>query len=173
FHLDHTVPLDVQGANYAYYEPRCAHGSSLSHSVHALVATRLGLYDEAYQYFWRTATIDLLSTSKAVVGGTFIGGIHTAACGGAYQVAVFGFGGLDADDGVFVIDPRLPPEWEALEFGAELRGQRVRVRATHESVTITADTDNVRPTPVRCRGDALVELAPGEVLVRHGDHVPW
>lgn len=173
FHLDHTVPLDVQGANYAYYEPRCAHGSSLSHSVHALVATRLGLLDEAYRYFWQTATIDLLSTAKAVVGGTFIGGIHTAACGGAYQAAVFGFGGLDADDGVLVVDPRLPPQWDALEFSVELRDQRATVRAEPHVVTVTAAADNTGVVRVRCRSDALAELAPGETLVRAGDHAPW
>ncbi|MEX2627155.1 MAG: glycosyl hydrolase family 65 protein [Ilumatobacteraceae bacterium] len=173
FHLDHTFPLEVQGANYTYYEPRCAHGSSLSHSVHALVATRLGLLDEAYSYFWRTATIDLLSSAKAVVGGTFIGGIHTAACGGAYQAAVFGFGGLDALEGVLVVDPRLPEHWTALEFDVTLRDQRARVRAEQHRVTVTAHADNDRPLHVQCRGETEVELPPGETLVRHGDHEAW
>jgi 1,2-alpha-glucosylglycerol phosphorylase len=173
FHLDHTFPLDIQGANYTYYEPRCAHGSSLSHSVHALVATRLGLLEEAYRYFWQTATIDLLSSSKAVVGGTFIGGIHTAACGGAYQAAVFGFGGLDALEGALVLNPRLPPQWEALEFTVTLRRQRADVRAEHHQVTITADPGNTAAIPVQCRDDAVVQLEPGRSLVRPGDHHPW
>ncbi len=173
FHLDHTFPLEVQGANYAYYEPRCAHGSSLSHSVHALVATRLGLLDEAYRYFWQTATIDLLSTSKAVVGGTFIGGIHTAACGGAYQAAVFGFGGLDALEGVLVLDPRLPEHWDALEFEVTLREQRATVRAERHRVFVTAHPDNTAPMRIQCRDDAEVELPPGRTLTREGDHQPW
>lgn len=173
FHLDHTFPLEIQGANYTYYEPRCAHGSSLSHSVHALVATRLGLLDEAFRYFWQTATIDLLSTSKAVVGGTFIGGIHTAACGGAYQAAVFGFGGLDALEGTLVLNPRLPAEWEALEFEVELRRQRASVRAEQHQVIITAHPDNTAPIPVQCRDDAVVQLEPGRRLARVGDHEPW
>ncbi|TVR26793.1 MAG: glycoside hydrolase family 65 protein [Ilumatobacter sp.] len=173
FHLDHTLPLEIQGANYSYYEPRCAHGSSLSHSVHALVATRLGLLDEAYRYFWQTATIDLLSTSKAVVGGTFIGGIHTAACGGAYQAAVFGFGGLDALEGTLVLNPRLPPEWEALEFEVVLRRQRASVRAEQHQLTVTAGHGNTAAIPVQCRDDAVVQLEPGRSLVRPGDHHPW
>ena len=173
FHLDHTLPLEIQGANYSYYEPRCAHGSSLSHSVHALVATRLGLLDEAYRYFWQTATIDLLSTSKAVVGGTFIGGIHTAACGGAYQAAVFGFGGLDALEGTLVLNPRLPPEWEALEFEVVLRRQRASVRAEQHRVIVTAHPDNTESIPVKCRDAALARLEPGASIIREGDHEPW
>ena len=173
FHLDHTLPLEIQGANYSYYEPRCAHGSSLSHSVHALVATRLGLLDEAYRYFWQTATIDLLSTSKAVVGGTFIGGIHTAACGGAYQAAVFGFGGLDALEGTLVLNPRLPPEWEALEFEVVLRRQRASVRAEQHRVIVIAHPDNTESIPVKCRDAALARLEPGASIIREGDHEPW
>lgn len=167
FHLDHTFPVEVQRANYDFYEPRCAHGSSLSHSVHALVAARLGELDEAYRYFWRTATIDLLSTSKAVVGGTFIGGIHTAACGGAYQVAAFGFGGLDALEGVLHLAPRLPARWDALEFSAVLRGQLVRIRATHEQVSITADPDNTAPVPIRVHDGPEHQIRPAEVLTVH------
>ena len=29
-----------------------------------------------------------MNTGKAVSGGTFIGGIHTAACGAAWQICV-------------------------------------------------------------------------------------
>src|SRR6185436_10252391 len=33
---------DVHAANYRYYEPRTGHGSSLSPSIYALIAARLG-----------------------------------------------------------------------------------------------------------------------------------
>src|SRR5262249_5445633 len=40
------LPKEFRGAmaekNFRYYEPRCAHGSSLSSGFHALVAARLG-----------------------------------------------------------------------------------------------------------------------------------
>ena len=37
-------PPGVREVNFRYYEPRCAHGSSLSPSIHALIAARLGDY---------------------------------------------------------------------------------------------------------------------------------
>src|SRR5690606_4154064 len=45
---------EVRRANFHYYAPRCAHGSSLSPSIHALVAARLGEVEPALRY-WRQA----------------------------------------------------------------------------------------------------------------------
>ncbi len=36
--------------NYEYYEPRCIHESSLSPSVHSILATQLGKAEEAYDF---------------------------------------------------------------------------------------------------------------------------
>jgi kojibiose phosphorylase len=52
------VPPEVRRASFLYYEPRTAHGSSLSPGTHALVAARLGLLDVAERYLEQTAAID-------------------------------------------------------------------------------------------------------------------
>ncbi len=165
FGVDPSFPLDVQRANYDYYEPRCAHGSSLSHSVHATVACRLADLDPAYleqahDYFMRTATIDLTDVSHGTVGGTFIGGMHTAANAGAYQTAVLGFGGVDVVDDRLVIDPRLPAAWEGLAFSLEFRGNRVGVDARAGSIRVTAASENAGSMPLNVTG-TIVELDPG------------
>jgi len=90
---DVDTPRETLEANYAYYEPRTQHGSSLSPSVHAIAAARLGLAGDAHRYFMKSALVDLEGDFKAVSGGTFIGGVHTAACAGTWQAAVYGFGG--------------------------------------------------------------------------------
>jgi len=45
----------IHEQNFAYYEPRCGHGSSLSRAVHAVVAARLGQMELAERYFLETA----------------------------------------------------------------------------------------------------------------------
>lgn len=144
----HMFDDQTVGANYAYYEPRCAHGSTLSHPPFGFAAIRAGRLDAAVAHFRATATVDLLTTAHAVVGGTFIGGIHTAACGGAYQLAVTGFGGLDvADDGTMTIDPALPGEWTRLSYPVTFRGRRLRVTVTHDEVDVSLlDGDPLRVT---------------------------
>jgi kojibiose phosphorylase len=78
--------------NWNTYYPRCDHGSSLSPAMHAWVAARLGLSDEAYELFDHAVHIDL-SDNK----GNVRDGIHAAACGGVWQAVVFGFCGLHFD----------------------------------------------------------------------------
>jgi kojibiose phosphorylase len=155
---------ETHRANYEYYEPRCSHNSSLSHAAHGMVAVRIGSVERALDHFRATATVDLLNTQHAVVGGTFIGGIHTAACGGTYQLAVQGFGGLGFDTGELTVDPSLPPEWESVTYPVRWRGRQLEVTATHEQVVIDADAGNEEPVAVRVRGEHVV-VAPGATVV--------
>src|SRR6185369_8887633 len=76
-------------ANFLHYEPRTAHGSSLSPGIHALVAARLGLYEVAARYLDQTAEIDLGNAM-----GNAAGGVHAAALGSLWQAVVLGAGGV-------------------------------------------------------------------------------
>jgi 1,2-alpha-glucosylglycerol phosphorylase len=168
FAVDPDIRLDVQRANYDHYEPRCSHGSSLSHSVHATVAARLAEFDpayltQAYDYFMDTAALDLRTDAHSVVGGTFIGGMHTAANAGAYQTAVYGFGGFSFTDGVVRLSPALPPSWTSLAYDVIVRGQRLTIEIERsdgaaERVTVTAAPVNAVPVPVRFRSEGTTRL---------------
>jgi beta-phosphoglucomutase len=148
-------------ANLDYYLPRTQHGSSLSRPIYALVAARLGRVDEAYELFLRGATVDLLADAHVAPGGTFIGGIHVAACGATWQVAVLGFGGVHVRDDHVEVAPRLPAEWEGMRFGLTVRDQWLDVDASHADVTVRAAEDNTEPVDVVLHGRHL-QLAPGE-----------
>lgn len=156
----HDFDADVQRANYDYYEPRCSHFSTLSHPPHGFVAIATGDTGRALAHWRKAATVDLLTTAHAVVGGTFIGGIHTAACGGTYQLAHHGFGGLDVVDGTLHIDPALPDEWDSLRYPVTWRGTRLRVTATHDDVTIAHEGPGPDPVDVVLRGVPL-RVGPG------------
>jgi kojibiose phosphorylase len=138
-----AYPEPVMRANWDYYEPRTQHGSSLSPSVYGAVAAWLGYTDLAYRYFLHSATVDLFSTNKSVSGGTFIGGIHTAACGAAWQMVVHGFLGMQVPQyGVIRFAPRLPEGWSRLalflhageaRFRVEVHGDTLRLELSRES----------------------------------------
>jgi 1,2-alpha-glucosylglycerol phosphorylase len=151
---------EVVAANLAYYLPRTKHASSLSRPMYGLVAARLGRVDEAYELFLRGATVDLLADSHAAPGGTFIGGIHTAACGATWQVAVLGFGGVHVRDDRVEVAPRLPAGWGRLRFGLAVRGSWLTVDATPERVAVTAAAAGPGPVTVAVYDD-VVEVAPG------------
>jgi kojibiose phosphorylase len=116
-------PNEVLTANYEYYEPRTEHGSSLSPSVHALVASRAGHQEEAYRYFMESASIDLYNASKKVMsGGSFLGGIHTAAAGGVWLIIVKGFAGFVLTEKGVGFSPALPKAWKELRFKLRVKG---------------------------------------------------
>jgi len=119
--LRDRFPREVLEQNFRYYDPRTAHGSSLSPPIHAALAARLGDTALALRYFRQTAEIDLANNM-----GNAAGGVHMAALGGLWQAAVLGMGGLSLTHPP-ALDPRLPAEWRAIRFGVQWRGERVEV----------------------------------------------
>jgi kojibiose phosphorylase len=128
---------DVKRANWEYYEPRTEHGSSLSACAYAMVAAEFGSLDFAYDYFLKTAKIDLEAKYRVYVGTTFMGGSHPAANGGAWMTAVFGFGGVSAGENHIGIEPRLYRTWRSLTFNLTYKGDGFCVHITHDAVEIT------------------------------------
>jgi trehalose/maltose hydrolase-like predicted phosphorylase len=136
--LHHLVPDEVeQGSlerNLDFYEPRTAHGSSLSLGVHASLFARAGALERAVELLRLASRIDLDDTT-----GTTADGLHLAAMGSVWQALVFGFAGVRPRQGLLGLDPKLPADWRALEFRLRFRGSAVRVRIEHSLVTIHAD----------------------------------
>lgn len=110
---------EARRRNYDYYEPRTTHDSSLSPSVHAIAAADLDRRDEAYDYFRRSAFIDLEDTM-----GNADAGLHLAAMGGTWQAAVRGFVGLRLDGETPEVRPRLPRAWHGVTMRFRHRRQR-------------------------------------------------
>ena len=160
--MDHPSlhPEAVVAANLDHYLPRTQHGSSLSRPAHALVAARLGRTALAEELFLRGALVDLLADAKQVSGGTFIGGIHTASAGAAWQVAVLGFGGVHVHDDRVDVLPRLPERWDALTFRIRVRGCALDVTVDHDRTSVHAHRDNPGAVSVRLR-DGEHRLSPG------------
>lgn len=129
--------------NYDYYEPRTLHFSSLSPSIHSIVASRIGYSKQAYKYFKKSLMIDLLNTNEAISGGTFIGGIHTAANGASWQMVVNGFAGLSYHDDHILLNPNLPKEWDGVAFSIYVRGQRVYIDITNQKIELKKDKNNI------------------------------
>ncbi|PJF39547.1 MAG: beta-phosphoglucomutase, partial [Phototrophicales bacterium] len=108
--------------NWRIYVPRTAHDSSLSSAIHAWVAARLGLEEEAYDLWIKSAAIDLDNTK-----GNVQDGIHAAACGGLRQAIIFGFAGLQLDDNSpqgWTLHPQLPKWWKSIKFSFYYHGQK-------------------------------------------------
>ncbi|MGC9669787.1 glycosyl hydrolase family 65 protein [Planosporangium sp. 12N6] len=141
--LHHLVPDQVAPGslppNLDFYEPRTAHGSSLSPAVHAALLARVGRFDSALEWLRVAARIDLDDRT-----GTTAGGLHLATMGGLWQALAFGFAGVRPTQRHLVVDPRLPPQWNALELGLRYQGQPFRLRVEPGGVEIDSDALQLR-----------------------------
>ncbi len=141
--LHHLLPDEVAPGslvpNLDFYEPRTAHGSSLSPAINASVLARAGRYRPALEALEIAARMDLDDLT-----GTTAGGLHLATMGGLWQALVFGFGGIRPRADMLVVDPRLPKEWNALEVSLRFRGRPLRLRIDRDGVTATRGDWHVR-----------------------------
>ena len=154
---------EIKKANWEYYEPRTEHGSSLSACAYAMVAAEFGNTDFAYDYFLKTAKVDIEAKYKVYVGTIFMGGSHPAANGGAWMTAVFGFGGVQSTAKHVVINPRLYKKWNSLQFNMIYKGDRFNVTITHNKVDVIADATNKSSHTFVISGHSL-DVAPGKMI---------
>ncbi len=115
--------------NFRYYEQRTIHGSSLSPSIHSILANEIGRDHMAYEYYLYAARLDLEDYNN----NTFEG-LHITSLAGTWMNIVFGFGGLCIADDCVQLSPRLPKAWNGLKFKYTYRGELMQVSATHDRV---------------------------------------
>lgn len=144
-------------ANFAYYDARTGHGSSLSRVFHGLVAARLGRIETAEAHFRAASGIDLGPAVSASAGG-----VHIATQGGLWQLAVLGFLGLRHEAEGLSLSPRLPPTWSEMTLRLHWQGRRLRVQIS-QGGAVRAWLEAGEAMSLRVLGTAH-RLAPGAVL---------
>lgn len=102
---------DIKLANYKYYEPRCIHESSLSPSVHSILASELELHNEAYDFFRFATRMDLDNYNRNSGQG-----LHITSIAAAWMNIVYGFGGMRSDGDSLVFNPSIPKQWNSYSF---------------------------------------------------------
>ncbi len=128
--LGHRFTRAEKKRNYDFYNPLTTGDSSLSPCIQCVAAAELGYIDAAYEYFSRTARMDLDD-----VNGNSGDGIHTAAMAGTWVSLVQGFAGMRAAGDGLSFAPRLPGPWSRLQFRLRFRGRLLEVSIGREAVT--------------------------------------
>ena len=150
--------LDTLQRNFDFYEPRTVHESSLSPSIHAVLAVRLGRLDKAHEMMLRTARLDLDDYNNDTEDGC-----HTTSMAGTWIAAVLGFGGMQVVDGELHLDPKLAPGWTRLAFQVQFRGRWLSVDATPQATTVENRSD--RSVTIRLGGDPVEVPRLGSISV--------
>jgi trehalose/maltose hydrolase-like predicted phosphorylase len=161
-------PLAVHGANFRYYEPRTAHGSSLSPALHAVVAARLGDLPPAQAYFRQAAEIDLANNM-----GNAAGGVHMGALGGLWQAAVFGVAGLRVREDGIAVEPHLLPGWAELAFPVQWRGRLLRLCLQADPKRIEVTIEHGDELTIAVVEGPACRVRGGQRFALQGDRSGW
>ncbi|MBN1647368.1 MAG: HAD-IA family hydrolase [Spirochaetales bacterium] len=109
-------PVADKIRTFDYYEALTTGDSSLSACIQGIVAAQLGRKSLAAEYFKKTAFLDLHD-----IQGNTRDGLHLAAAGGTWCLAVYGFAGLDDSGDILQFNPCLPVNWSRLVFTLHYR----------------------------------------------------
>ncbi len=116
-------------ANFDFYEPLTVHESSLSVSIHAILAAELGKDEKAVELYARTARLDLDNYNNDTDDG-----LHITSMSGGWLAIVQGFAGMRYDANGLRFKPFLPKDWQSYGFKLNYRGRILSVRVGKQAV---------------------------------------
>ena len=131
YFLPERFDQDCMRRNFDYYEPRTVHESSLSASIHSVVASWIGYKTKAYELYLRTARLDLDNYNDDTDDG-----VHITSMAGSWAAIVQGFAGALVRDDTLCLNPYVPDQWQGYSFMISFRGRKLKIRVTQEELHI-------------------------------------
>jgi maltose phosphorylase len=121
--------------HFDFYEPLTVHESSLSPCVHSILAAKLDRMDQAYEFYLRTARLDLDDYNHEVHEGC-----HITSMAGTWMSIVEGFGGMRVKENTLSFDPKMPEAWTGFSFKVNFRGSVLMVSVSSEGTQIKRES---------------------------------
>ncbi|MBN8575772.1 MAG: glycoside hydrolase family 65 protein [Cytophagales bacterium] len=142
--------LETIKRNFDFYEPMTVHESSLSPCVHVILASKIGYKAQAYEFYLRTARLDLDDYNNDTEEGC-----HITSMAGTWMSVVKGFGGMRVRDGKLYFTPFIPEQWKSYSFRLEYRGRVLKVKVSSGGNT-EINLEQGEPVEVVLNGNAVI-----------------
>lgn len=117
--------------NFDFYEARTVHESSLSPCIHSILAAKLQDEQRAYEFYLRTARLDLDDYNNDTEDG-----LHITSMAGTWMSVVEGFAGMRVRKGQLCFSPFLPEKWKQFTFKIRFREAVISVRVERDLIHI-------------------------------------
>ncbi|SKC10950.1 maltose phosphorylase [Sphingobacterium nematocida] len=131
YFLEDQFDLETIRRNYDFYEPLTVHESSLSPCVHAIIAAKIGNPEKAYEFYLRTARLDLDDYNNDTEDG-----LHITSMAGTWMSIVEGFAGMRVKEGTLSFNPFIPQNWDSYSFNVQFRGTPLKIKIAHDEFMI-------------------------------------
>lgn len=131
YYLNDKYTMEEKEANFNFYEPMTLHESSLSASIHAILAAELGKKEKAVELYARTARLDLDNYNNDTEDG-----LHITSMSGGWLAIVQGFAGMRTVDNKLSFKPFCPKDWTGYSFMIKYRKRLLHISVTQEAVSV-------------------------------------
>ena len=131
YFFEDEFDLDSHKRHFDFYEPLTVHESSLSPCIHSILANKIGNSDKAYEFYLRTARLDLNDINNDTCDGC-----HITSMAGTWMTISKGFAGLRVRDGRLHLSPNIPQKWKSIRFNIRFRENYLRISLYKEQVEV-------------------------------------
>jgi maltose phosphorylase len=131
YFFEDEFDLDSIKRHFDYYEPRTVHESSLSPCVHSILAAKIGDREKAYEFYLRTARLDLDNYNNDTKDG-----LHITSMAGTWLTIVKGFAGMRVINDELTFTPFLPDEWKEFSFKVRFRNAVLKITVTKSKTRV-------------------------------------
>lgn len=164
YFFEEDYDLETIRRNFDFYEPRTVHESSLSPCVHSILAAKLNDEARAYEFYLRTARLDLDDYNNDTEDG-----LHITSMAGTWMSVVEGFAGMRVRDGKLQFNPFLPKQWKSFSFTIGFRGATLKINITENGINIknnnAVDLEiGIRNQFYKLSGNAEIEVNNAELV---------
>ncbi len=118
--------------NFEYYESRTVHESSLSASIHSVLASHIGDIGKAYELYLRTSRLDIDDYNNEAHEG-----LHITSMAGTWLAIVEGFGRKRITGNKLSFSPLIPDKWKSYAFKILWKEAILEIKVSHKNVEIT------------------------------------
>ena len=129
--LSDHFSLKEKKENFVFYEKKTLHESSLSPSIHSIVASEIGLQNKAFELFKKSSKFDLEDINNNTDHG-----LHITSMGGTCLSIIEGFIGLKIKDGNLHISPYLPSKWKSLSLKIYFRNRTIKIFVSKKEISV-------------------------------------
>lgn len=158
YFFNHEFTEEEKRRNFEFYEPMTVHESSLSPSIHAVLAAELGMEEKAYEMYNRTARLDLDNYNNDTEDG-----LHITSMTGAWLGIVQGFAGMRTAEGTLSFAPFIPKAWNQYSFNIIFRDHYIKVEVNQENVVLSQQGPELA---MKLYGEDITIPAEGELSVK-------
>jgi len=155
FFLKDRFSLEDIRRNFAFYEPKTVHESSLSPSLHAAIAAWIGETEKARDLLARSVRMDLDDINNDTEHGC-----HITSMGGSWLAVFQGVLGIKCSESNLSLEPKLPASWDGIQLSFIHQGRpwSLAVRGLH--VRLYSEFDNL--AGCQLQGRSMTKISKGE-----------